>query len=66
VNEGQCVGVQAYVSCSLGIWMVGFVVICFGVTDSLSSLLFGYVTKFLGRPAVFAFGKHFVLHIHLH
>lgn len=42
-----------YVTCALGIHFVGFVMVAFGAVDSLCSFLFGRLTKYTGRPALF-------------
>ncbi|CAH1802288.1 unnamed protein product [Owenia fusiformis] len=47
---------KAYVSCALGIWMVGYVIICFGVTNALCSLIFGRLVKYVGRIPFFVLG----------
>ncbi|KAI8799189.1 protein unc-93 A [Biomphalaria glabrata] len=42
---------KAYVTCALGIHMVGYTMICFGVCGCLSSYLSGFLNKFTGyRP----------------
>lgn len=47
---------QAFVTCSLGIHRVGFVMICFGATDAFFSLTLGRLTKYTGRIPVFISG----------
>lgn len=47
---------QAYVSCSLGIHNVGFVMITFGLTDAIFSMVFGSIIKVVGRIPIFVFG----------
>ncbi|XP_076024087.1 protein unc-93 homolog A [Genypterus blacodes] len=43
-----------YVTCALGIHFVGFVMMCFGATNSICSFLFGRLAKYTGRaPLVF-------------
>jgi len=44
----------AYVSCGLGVHMVGYVMICFGVCDAICSLAFSPLVKVVGRVPVFA------------
>ncbi|CAH1778622.1 unnamed protein product [Owenia fusiformis] len=44
---------KAFVGCSLGIWMVGFVMITFGVTNSICSYLLGAGVKYIGRLPFF-------------
>ncbi|XP_064641276.1 protein unc-93 homolog A-like [Lineus longissimus] len=58
---------KSYVSCALGINMVGFVMICYGVSDSLFSFLSGKVVKYIGRPACFWAGAvvHFCVQVAL-
>ncbi|EEC13648.1 potassium channel, putative [Ixodes scapularis] len=46
----------AYVSCSLGIHNVGFVMITFGLTDAIFSMVFGSIIKVVGRIPIFVFG----------
>eukprot|EP00794_Sanderia_malayensis_P014408 gene14408-15909_t len=41
---------NAFVTCSLGIEKVGFVMICFGVTDALCSFGLGKLSEYTGRP----------------
>jgi predicted MFS family arabinose efflux permease len=45
-----------FVTCSSGIANVGFVMICYGVADAISSISFGPVIKYLGRLPVFILG----------
>jgi predicted MFS family arabinose efflux permease len=40
---------QGYVSCSWGISNIGYVLICYGVTNSLASFTTGYLVKLTGR-----------------
>jgi len=51
----------AFVTCSLGIHRVGFVMICFGATDAFFSLTLGRLTKYTGRIPVFISGA--IIHI---
>ncbi|KAJ8270713.1 hypothetical protein GJAV_G00118390 [Gymnothorax javanicus] len=44
-----------YVTCALGIHFVGYVMICFGATNSLCSFAFGRLSQYTGRIALFAF-----------
>jgi len=43
----------AYVSCGLGVHMVGYVMICFGACDALCSIAFTPLVKRIGRVPVF-------------
>ncbi|XP_077203679.1 protein unc-93 homolog A [Paroedura picta] len=45
---------KSYVTCVLGIKFVGYVMICFSATNSLFSMLFGKISQFTGRKALFA------------
>ncbi|XP_069949138.1 UNC93-like protein [Cherax quadricarinatus] len=45
-----------YVSCGLGVHMVGYVIMCFGVCDALCSMGLSSVVKVLGRVPVFTLG----------
>ncbi|XP_031178285.1 protein unc-93 homolog A [Sander lucioperca] len=42
-----------YVTCALGIHFVGYVMMCFGATNSLCSFLFGRLARYTGRAALF-------------
>ncbi|XP_060947674.1 protein unc-93 homolog A [Limanda limanda] len=42
-----------YVTCALGIHYVGFVMMCFGATNSLCSFIFGRLARYTGRAALF-------------
>uniref|UniRef100_A0A672QDJ4 Protein unc-93 homolog A n=1 Tax=Sinocyclocheilus grahami TaxID=75366 RepID=A0A672QDJ4_SINGR len=42
-----------YVTCALGIHYVGFVMICFGASNSLCSFAFGKLAQYTGRIALF-------------
>ncbi|XP_003971963.1 protein unc-93 homolog A isoform X1 [Takifugu rubripes] len=41
-----------YVTCALGIHYIGFVMMCFGATNSISSFLFGRLARYTGRAAL--------------
>uniref|UniRef100_G3NU85 Protein unc-93 homolog A n=1 Tax=Gasterosteus aculeatus TaxID=69293 RepID=G3NU85_GASAC len=43
-----------YVTCALGIHFVGYVMMCFGASNSLCSFLFGRLARYTGRTALFA------------
>ncbi|KAK0041116.1 protein unc-93 A, partial [Biomphalaria pfeifferi] len=51
---------KAFISCSLGIWNLGYVMICYGVADALCSFLFGKLVTYIGHIPFFvlAFGTH--------
>ncbi len=51
---------RSYISCSLGIWNVGYVMICYGVMSALCSILFGRLVKFVGHVPFFVLA--FLLH----
>nr|XP_061806424.1 protein unc-93 homolog A-like [Nerophis lumbriciformis] len=42
-----------YVTCALGIHYVGFVMMCFGASNSLCSFLFGRLARYTGRALLF-------------
>ncbi|XP_036398996.1 protein unc-93 homolog A-like [Megalops cyprinoides] len=42
-----------YVTCALGIYFVGYTMICAGATNSLCSLAFGKLSQYTGRVALF-------------
>ncbi|XP_059617664.1 UNC93-like protein [Phlebotomus argentipes] len=51
---------QAFVSCALGIHLIGYVMVCFGVVDSICSIIFGSAMKVIGRIPIILLG--FILH----
>lgn len=46
----------AYVSCGLGVHMVGYVMICYGVCDAVCSVSFSPLVKLVGRVPIFTMG----------
>ena len=48
---------QSYISCSIGIWNVGFVMICYGVVDATCSFTFGRLVQYVGHIPFFILGK---------
>ncbi|XP_023230363.1 UNC93-like protein isoform X1 [Centruroides sculpturatus] len=44
---------KAYIACSLGVYRIGLVAICFGVVNALVSLASGPLVKLIGRMAIF-------------
>ncbi|XP_069370988.1 protein unc-93 homolog A-like isoform X2 [Paralichthys olivaceus] len=42
-----------YVTCALGIHFVGYVMMCFGASNSLCSFLFGRLAQYVGRATLF-------------
>uniref|UniRef100_A0A8C5PRE9 Protein unc-93 homolog A n=1 Tax=Leptobrachium leishanense TaxID=445787 RepID=A0A8C5PRE9_9ANUR len=44
---------KAYVTCTIGIHFVGYVMICFGATNSVCSYLFGKLSEYTGRISLF-------------
>ncbi|XP_034018456.1 protein unc-93 homolog A [Thalassophryne amazonica] len=42
-----------YVTCALGIHFVGFVMMCFGASNSVCSFFFGRLPRYTGRAALF-------------
>ncbi|XP_077148914.1 protein unc-93 homolog A-like isoform X2 [Ranitomeya variabilis] len=47
---------KSYVTCILGLKYVGFVIICFGVTNSVCAAIFGKLTQYTGRVPLFLLG----------
>ncbi|XP_041064955.1 protein unc-93 homolog A [Carcharodon carcharias] len=47
---------KAYVTCTIGIQFVGYVMICFGASNSIFSMIFGKMSRYTGRMSLFAFG----------
>ncbi|XP_006824710.1 protein unc-93 homolog A-like [Saccoglossus kowalevskii] len=58
---------KSYVSCVIGVEMVGYIMICYGVSDTLFSFIAGYVAKYIGRVILIAVGTliHLVLIVSL-
>lgn len=61
---------QNYVTCAIGIHNVGFVMICFGATNSVCSFAFGRLAQYTGRVALFCLGNkwtgwHMVLRLNM-
>lgn len=52
---------QSFVSCAWGISNIGYVMICFGVTNAIAALGTGAVMKLTGRKPVIIFA--FCLHL---
>lgn len=48
---------QSYTTCALGIHFVGYVMIFFSATNSLCSELYGRLSQYTGRIALYAFGR---------
>ncbi|XP_792123.3 protein unc-93 homolog A [Strongylocentrotus purpuratus] len=47
---------KSYVTCSLGVGWVGYIMICYGVADALCSVLFGRFVKYTGQVPLFCLG----------
>ncbi|XP_067930678.1 protein unc-93 homolog A-like [Watersipora subatra] len=47
---------QAFITCPLGNWWVGYVVICYGAMNACCSLLFGKLVQYVGRIPFFVLG----------
>ena len=48
---------QGYITCAWGVSKIGYVLICYGLSDAVFSAAFGPVMRLVGgRPPVFAFG----------
>ncbi|XP_016284496.2 protein unc-93 homolog A isoform X2 [Monodelphis domestica] len=48
---------KSYVTCVLGIQYVGYSMICFSATTSFSSLLYGKISQYTGRAALYGVGS---------
>ncbi|XP_076128087.1 protein unc-93 homolog A-like [Alosa pseudoharengus] len=46
---------SVYATCALGIHYVGFVMICFGASSSITALAVGKLSQYTGRKVLFAF-----------
>lgn len=51
--------IQGWVDCAWGIEKIGYVLVCYGVTDALASVSFGPIIRYVGRVPVFIFGGKF-------
>ncbi|XP_041375281.1 protein unc-93 homolog A-like [Gigantopelta aegis] len=51
---------RAYVTCSLGIWNIGYVMIVYGITDAICSFSFGRLVQYVGHIPFFVLA--FLLH----
>ena len=47
---------QAYITCSWGVENIGFVLICYGITDAIGCLVCGNIVKKIGRVPLFIYG----------
>ncbi|KAM5228751.1 protein unc-93 homolog A [Ctenodactylus gundi] len=47
---------RSYTTCALGIHFVGYVMICFSAASSLCSLLYGQISRYTGRMALYGLG----------
>lgn len=52
---------RSYVACSVGIWNVGFVMICYGVVDAACSFSFGRLVQYVGHIPFFILA--FLVHV---
>lgn len=43
-------------SCALGIHLIGYVMICFGVVNAICSIVFGSIMKYIGRIPIIILG----------
>ncbi|KAK3761070.1 hypothetical protein RRG08_022474 [Elysia crispata] len=51
---------QSYISCTLGIWNLGYVMMCYGVVDAICSILFGRLVQYIGHIPFFVLA--FLIH----
>ncbi|XP_059141112.1 uncharacterized protein LOC131928947 isoform X2 [Physella acuta] len=51
---------MAFITCPLGVHMVGYAMICFGVCGSISSYLSGLLNKHVGRVTLFTTATKFI------
>ncbi len=52
----SCFLLQAFVTCPLGVHMIGYVMMCFGACDAVSSFIFGRLQKCIARGAIICTG----------
>ena len=50
---------QAYVTCPVGIFMVGYCMIAYGVCGGITSFMGGKLTKYIGRIPLIVAGKYY-------
>ena len=50
--------IQAFVACALGFEMLGFVLMTFGCSACVTSILCGFLTKKVGRIPIYTVGKY--------
>lgn len=62
-NNDDLYLLQSFVSCAWGISNIGYVMICFGVTNATAALTTGSIVKLTGRKPVMFFA--FCLHLSL-
>lgn len=55
---------KAFVGCPLGIWNIGYIMICYGIVDSLCSFGFGRLVQLIGRVPFFVFGAALSFGLH--
>lgn len=48
---------KAFVTCFLGIHMVGYMMICYGISDAFSSYITGWLNQITGRLVLISIGK---------
>ncbi|ESO90997.1 hypothetical protein LOTGIDRAFT_163509 [Lottia gigantea] len=51
---------RSYVTCSIGIWNVGYIAICYGIVDAICCFTFGRLVQYVGHIPFFALAA--VLH----
>lgn len=51
---------KSFIGCTIGIWNVGYVMICYGVVDAVCSISFGRLVQYVGHIPFFALA--FVVH----
>ncbi|XP_002737723.1 protein unc-93 homolog A-like [Saccoglossus kowalevskii] len=47
---------KSFISCTFGVQMVGYVMIAYGLTDAVSSLILGRIEEYVGRISLFILG----------
>ena len=47
---------QAFITCGLGVHMIGYVMIVYGICDAVCSITFSPIVKVVGRVPVFILG----------
>ncbi|KAJ8302834.1 hypothetical protein KUTeg_019230 [Tegillarca granosa] len=67
IERGFMTGVftTAYISCSLGLTYIGYVMVCYGLVDAVCSYVFSRLTSCIPSPCFFVIGKYVILFFYI-